>query len=151
MFHMLVCAAGRDASSSSPSSLPSQSTAAAQLACHVITAPQLLRQLPASARKQVTQLPVLNMVMTALHCLASHSHETKDATSLTGDTQAGVKSVDKNQRAVFGMGLRGNGSSFFRVQLESREAALVALGNLAGMLSGERVSKPTQVCLSLTK
>ncbi|KAL3160392.1 hypothetical protein ABBQ32_010717 [Trebouxia sp. C0010 RCD-2024] len=102
------------------------------------------RQLPAPARKQITQLPVLKTLLTALHRLASHSHQTKDAATLVGASQAGVQSDNANQSASNGVTLTPNGSKPIMVQLKNREAALLAVGNLAGMLAGEHVLKATQ-------
>lgn len=93
------------------------------------------------------QAPLLTTMMTALHHLASHSHQAMDAATLVSNSQSGVKSDYANQSASNGVSLTGSGSDPIMVQLESREAALVALGNLAGMLAGEHVSKPTQVRL----
>ena len=144
---MLICIAGRESpSSSSPASQSTAEAAATQFACIVTTTPQLLSQLPAAARKEVTEPPVLTMMMTALHRLASHHQQTDGAATPSNDSDGGLRSDGCNQSASSGTGLRGNGSALFRVQLESREAALVALGNLARLLCGERVSKPAQVC-----
>lgn len=146
-FHFIVCSAGQGSSSSSfsPAFQPAAEAAAAQLACAVITAPKLLIQLPATARKQLTEPVMLSMVMTALHHLASHQHQIDDTATHHRDSEATVNSNGGNQRFSSGTTLVESTNGLVKIQLDSREAALIALGNLAGMLCGQRVSKPTQV------
>ena len=145
--HCRLCSAGREVSSSSswPTHWTAVEAAAAQLACAVITAPELLIQLPAAARKQLTDPGVLSMLMTALHCLASHQHQTIDTATASSGSEA--KANNNGGEHSFSSGITLRQSALVRVQLDSREAALIALGNLAGMLCGEPVSKPTQVCM----
>ena len=85
------------------------------------------------------------MLMTALHRLASHQHQTIDTATASSGSEAKANSNVREHSFSSGITLRQ--SALVRVQLDSREAALIALGNLAGILCGEHVSKPTQVCM----
>ena len=148
VIHFVACSAGRDTpSSAAPTPHSTAQAAAAQLASNVITAPQLLSQLPATARKQLTDPVVFTMVMTALHCLASHQKYTHDTATPRRVSEAEVQHDGRSHSVSSSTNLRGSGTALVRVRLDSSQAALVALGNLAGMLSGERVSKPTRVCM----
>ena len=84
-------------------------------------------------------------MMTALHCLASHQHQTDDTATASSGSEA--KANNNGEEHSFSSDITLRRSVLVKVQLDSREAALIALGNLAGMLCGERVSKPTRVCM----
>lgn len=118
----------------------SAEAAAAQLACHVITAPQLLHQLPAAARKQLTSTAVLILITKALQQLTSAAHQplTRKAASQSSKPLTVLSSSSNNLR-------QAEGQTTADVRLESSEAAMLALGNLAALLCGERVSKADQV------
>ena len=87
------------------------------------------------------------MVMTALQHLVSHKKQTHDTATPGMDGEAEEQHDGRNQGVSSGTNLSRNETALVRVRLDSRGAALIALGNLAGMLCGERVSKPTQVCM----
>ena len=86
--------------------------------------------------------------MTALHHLAAQQRQTDNTATPSGDSEAEAQHDGRNQSVSSGTNLRRNGTALIRVRLDSRGAALIALGNLAGLLCGDRVAKPTQVCMS---
>ena len=120
--------------------------AAAYFACHVITAPQLLAQLPAAAHKQLTQQPVLTSIMTALQRTLSTGSNTD--TNPTGTCQKGssIRSEGKEGAAeCLSKGISRD-SGLSGIGLDGPLDAMLALGNLAELLSGQRITKAIQVC-----
>ena len=89
------------------------------------------------------------MLMAALQLLASRHQQTDGTPAASRDFETEAEGVGGSQSVSSCTGPRKAACALDGVQLEGREAALIALGNLAGMLCGERVSKPTQVCLRL--
>ncbi len=116
------------------------SIAAAHFACHVLTAPQLLRQLPAASCKLLTQQSTLTSLMSALQQISASNGSSK--------TPNGKSALDRgNSPASSGRSCKFSlsGTCLGGVQLDGALDALIALGNLAGLLAGERVTKAAQV------
>ncbi len=137
-----------DASSSGRStSAASASAAAPHFACHVITAPQLLSQLPAAARKQLTSASTLIVIMTALQRPTSSQGNRSDPTSKTLPQKGKAVGPDRQDTGdCLQEGIQ-NVTQLRDIKLDTALDAVLALGNLAGLLSGDRVTKATQVCL----
>lgn len=120
--------------------------AAAHFACHVITAPQLLAQLPAAAYKQLTQQPVLMSIMAALQLTVSTGSNT--GTNPTGTCQKGSSIRSDGKEGAGECLSKGipKGRCLSGIGLHGPLDAVLALGNLAELLSGRRITKAIQVC-----
>ncbi len=119
--------------------------AAAHFACYVLTAPQLLRQLPAASCKLLTQQSTLMSLMSALQQISASNGSSR--------TPNGKASLDRgNSLASSGRswkvplpGTVSKGNHLGGIRLDGALGALMALGNLAGLLAGERITKAAQV------
>ena len=126
------------------SSQPTTEAAATQLASYVMTAPQLLTQLPKASRQQLTSAPVLKLIMAALQqfTLVTDQPLHDDSAAASCSITTGPSSHSINQPSLSAQGSReqagvdGDWGS---------EAAMCALSNLAALLAGERVTKAAQV------
>ena len=137
---------GKDGLHASDAGAEAAMPAAAYFACHVITAPQLLAQLPAAAHKQLIQQPVLMSIMTALQWTVSTGSNT--GTNPTGTRQKGnsIRSDGKEGAAeCLSQGVSRD-SDLSGIGLDGPLDAVLALGNLAELLSGQRITKAIQVC-----
>ena len=123
----------------------SASVAAAHVACHVISAPQLLTQLPAAARKQLSQPGVLMTVMAAMQHVASTEGRQAGAMGRDGGLMGNPGGRNGQDSVGSSEGRSKGGGQSGRIRLEGPQDAVIALGNLAGLLAGERVMKASQV------
>lgn len=121
------------------------SIAAAHFACHVLTAPQLLRQLPAASRKLLTQQSTLKSLMSALQRISASNGSSKTSNGKAAlDKGSSLGSSGRNCKiSLSETDLKG--TCLGGVRLGGALDALVALGNLAGLLAGERITKAAQV------
>ncbi len=123
------------------------SIAAAHFACHVLTAPQLLRQLPAASRKLLTQQLTLTSLMSALQQISASNGSSKTRNGAAAPVKGsfrGSSPAFSGKSCLSGTNLQGD--HLGGIRLEGPLDALIALGNLAGLLAGERVTKAAQVC-----
>ena len=141
---------------SSDSRHPSAAVAAAHFACSVITAPQLLSQLPAAAHKELTHPPILMAIMTAMQHVTSTQGCTPQAEGQGAHLMGQVNGKGLN---INGKRLEGNGkgpgldgveadgglNQLLAIKLDGALDAMRALGNLASLLSGKRVRKASKV------
>ena len=122
------------------------SIAAAHFACHVLTAPQLLRQLPAASRKLLTQQSTLTSLMSALQqvSVSNDSSKTSNGKAVLDRGSSLASSGRSCKISLSQTDLKG--TLLGGIKLDGAWDALLALGNLAGLLAGERATKAAQVC-----
>ena len=148
IFARHVCVAGREASNACSASCKSiPEAAAAQLASHVMTAPELVSQLPSAARKQMKTASTVKLIAAALTQLASDvqpnltNHQGKPTISVAAASHSSSSQHDISGQK--GVGKHACG----KAMLEGSAAAMCALGNMAALLCADRVSKATQVTM----
>ncbi|DBB07131.1 TPA: hypothetical protein ACH3X1_011703 [Trebouxia sp. C0004] len=125
------------------------SIAAAHFACHVLTAPQLLRQLPAASCKLLTQQSTLMSLMSALQQYSASNGSSKTPNGKAAlDRGSSLASSGRSCKiSLPGNDLKGN--HLGGIRLDGAFDALMALGNLAGLLAGERITKAAQASKTL--
>lgn len=121
------------------------SIAAAHFACHVLTAPQLLKQLPAASCKLLTQQSTLISLMAALQQISASNGSSKTPNG-NAALDKGISLASGGRTCKFSLpGTDLKGTCLGGIRLDGALDALLALGNLAGLLAGERISKAAQV------
>ncbi len=121
------------------------SIAAAHFACNVLTAPQLLRQLPAASRKLLMQQSTLTALMSALQQISALNGSSKTPNSKAALDRGSSLASSGRSCKVSLPGTDLKGKHLGGIRLDGALDALLALGNLAGLLAGERVTKAAQV------
>ena len=125
------------------------SIAAAHFACHVLTAPQLLRQLPAASRKLLTQQSTLMSLMSALQQMSASNGSSKTpngkAAPVKGSFRGSSPASSGNSCKVSLSETNLMGTCLGGIRLDGALDAVIAVGNLAGLLAGELVTKAAQV------
>ncbi|DBA70054.1 TPA: hypothetical protein ACH3X2_012301 [Trebouxia sp. C0005] len=120
------------------------SIAAAHFACHVLTAPQLLKQLPAASCKLLTQQSTLISLMAALQQISASNGSSKTPNG-NAALDKGISLASGGRTCKFSLpGTDLKGTCLGGIRLDGALDALLALGNLAGLLAGERISKAAQ-------
>ena len=116
--------------------------AAWHFVCHVTTLSQLPSQLPAASRKQLSQQEVLMAIMAGLQ-------QVTDSPCI-GAAKSG-KAISQQYKGDSGSDAHGkkSGKIMGSSRLSSSQDALLALGNLAELLTGQRKVKHVQVSTQL--
>ena len=121
------------------------SIAAAHFACHVLTASQLLRQLPAMSRKLLMQQATLTSLMSALQQISAPHGSSKTPNGKAALDRGNGPASSGNSCKVSLSETNLMGTCLGGIRMDGALDAVIAVGNLAGLLAGERVTKAAQV------